>query len=154
MESLSNCNLLLNIIEYLSINDTYKLILLNKSIYNNIDKNELKCILNINIKKMIIYKSIKKYINILKYIPDNTNDTVIQVLNSKSLALFYYKHYPKDYISNFYNMDIDDNLSPKSEIIKQCKNKYNLKKTNIPSRYDLYCLVKNMHINDTYYVGW
>lgn len=154
MERLSNCNLLLNIIEYLSISDTYNLILLNKNIFNNIDKNELKYIIKSITKKMIIYKSIKKYINILKYIPDNINDTVIQVLNSKSLALYYYKHYPKDCISNFYNMDIDDNLSPKSDIIRECKNKYNLKKIDIPSRYDLYCLVKNMHISDTYYIGW
>lgn len=154
MESISNSNLLLNIIEYLSINDTYIIILLNKNIFNNINKIELKYILKNITNKLMIYKSIKNYVNILKYIPNS--DNYINEQTPKSLALYYYKNYPKNCISSFYNMDMDNDtdLGSKSVVIRECKNKYNLKKTNIPSRYDLYCLVKNMSVDETSYIGW
>ncbi len=146
MENLTNSGLILNIIEFLPFKDIHSVHLLNKSIYRGIDKKELIYVLK-NRAKYTIYKSLRSYVNFLR----NINEEEQMQRTQKELALYYYKYYPRDCINEYYNTD---GYGRKSNIIRQCKNQNNLRDTDNPSRYDLYQLVKNLDVQDTYYIGW
>lgn len=149
---------LLSITDFLSIKDIHKIILLNKNIFNNIKKDELEYIIK-NKAINIISKNMKKYTYVLKRIPkepDEDNNQLMENVNEitlKSIALYYYKNYPKDCISDYYNTD-KNSIGIKSELIKGCKEKYHLRETNTPSRYDLYYLIKHLRIDEIMFIGW
>jgi hypothetical protein len=128
----------------LSLKDIQNVIFLNKSIFKNIDRKSLNYIVK-NIASKLIIKNIKSFTFYLKNINVNNNNFIDNIFKN---AVYFYKYYPKRFINEYYNMNTQNN------IIEICKEKYNLKITDNPSRYDLFNLVKNLNFNDLLFLGW
>jgi hypothetical protein len=97
-------------------------------------------------------KSIKKIINFMIYTKIflynilKNNDLF---LTRKHIAFYFFKNY--DLSSNlWYNMEIPW----KKKLLEMYKEKYNLKKTNNPNKFDLFKLQKKMKVEDILSIGF
>ena len=145
-DSIIDTSIYQSLIEYLSINDRINFLYINKYTYNKIKVYLIKNIKNRTYN--IIYKAMLKYINILKCVD---YDTIYGLMDEnkitrKLIALHYFKYYPKNHIPYLYNMG--DGL--KKKII----DRYKIKITNTPTRFDLYYLFKNIPLNYILFIGW
>jgi hypothetical protein len=120
---------------------------------------ELKNLLEISPKSNIKYfedyikkKSIKKIINFMiytKFFLYNILKNNDLFLTRKHIAFYFLKNY--DLNSNlWYNMEIPW----KKKILEMYKEKYNLKKTNNPNKFDLFKLQKKMKVEDILNIGF
>jgi hypothetical protein len=147
------------------MNYLYKLdIYIYISILNYLNINDLKSILSIDFKnkkyinELLIFKSskiIKTFIKRTSYILKNLNEynNILYYdnrISCKYIALYYIKHYTKDNIIRFYNIQI----LWKKKIIDKYKLEYKLKFTDNPSKYDFFNLIKRMELNDIVTIGW
>ena len=121
---------------------------------------DLKSILSIDLKnkkyinELLIFKSskiIQTFIKRTSYILKNINEynNILYYYNKisiKYIALYYIKHYTRDNIINFYNIPI----LWKRKIV----DKYKLKFTDNPSKYDFFNLIKRMELDDIVTIGW
>lgn len=131
--------------EYIGLNDNRNLISLNKEIYNNkISKTYFKKIV-IEKSKKIIFNFMKKIVNHMKYVNKAYED---EIITRKNIALYYFKNYDKEYIKEWYNI----NIVWKKRILDKYKKNDDIKEN--PSRYDLFKLIRKMDINHTYSIGW
>ena len=121
---------------------------------------DLKSILSIDLKnkkyinELLIFKSskiIQTFIKRTSYILKNIHEynNILYYYNKisiKYIALYYIKHYTRDNIINFYNIPI----LWKRKIV----DKYKLKFTDNPSKYDFFNLIKRMELDDIVTIGW
>lgn len=141
---------------YLNKLDIYTYI----SVLDYLNISDLKSILSIDLKnkKYIHYLLRRKSLSIIKsfikrttYILRNLNEynNILYYANkmsSKYIALYYIKHYTKENIISFYNIQI----LWKRKII----DKYKLKFTDNPSKYDFFNLITRMELDDIVTMGW
>lgn len=131
---------------YLNYDDNKKILLLNKSIFNNkINISYSKKLIYVKSRK-IIFNFMKKYLEFSRYIRNIENLEIFNLVTKKIVASYYFKFYDKESINSLYN----NQFGLKKNII-------DLYKTEIldnPSRLDLYKLIKKIPIDDIAYIGW
>ena len=120
---------------------------------------ELKNLLKICPKNNIEYfedyikkRSIKKIINFFIY----TKSLFLKVLKNNDLfltrkyvAFYFFKNYDLN-INLWYNM----NIPWKKKVLDLYKEKYNLKKTDNPNKYDLFKLQNRLKVEDILSIGF
>ena len=143
-------------INHLNKLDTYTYI----AVLDYLNIFELKSVLSIDLKnkKYIHYllrckasSIIKTFIKRTTYILKNLNEynNILYYDNKisiKYIALYYIKYYTKENMIKFYNISI----LWKRQII----DKYKLKFTDNPSKYDFFNLIKRMALYDIVSIGW
>lgn len=120
---------------------------------------ELKNLLKICPKNNIEYiqhyikkRSIKKIVNFITYSKlflSNILKNNDLFLTRKHAAFYFFKNYDLN-INLWYNMEIPW----KRKILDLYKEKYNLKKTDNPNKYDLFKLQNKMNIEDILSIGF
>ena len=134
--------------KYLSISDNRSFISITKNINNN---TENKLCFNHLLKKKSCKIICNFMLKIRKFIENITEDIYYTMytqntLTKKYFALYYFKFYENRYIYSWYN---GQDLFKKSII-----DKYKIKITDSPTKFDLFNLIKRMNIYDVYYIGW
>ena len=90
-------------------------------------------------------------LKIRKFIENITEDIYYTMytqntLTKKYFALYYFKFYENRYINSWYNVQ---DLFKKSII-----DKYKIKITDSSTKFDLFNLIKKMHIYEVFNIGW
>ena len=125
---------------YLNSDDNKKILLLNKSIFNNrINRMYYKEMINTNSKKIKL-KFMRRYLNYSKYISNLESLERLNLITKKINASYYFKFYDKIYINNWYN----NNTGFKKSIVDM----YKTKDIVNPTRLDLFNLINRININD------
>ena len=118
-------------------------------------KNLLKISPKNNIEYMIHYikkRSIKRIINFMtysKFFLSNILKNNDLFLTRKHVAFYFFKNYDLN-INLWYNMRIPW----KRKVLEVYKEKYNLKKTDNPNKYDLFKLQNKMKVEDILSIGF
>lgn len=132
--------------DYLNYADNKKILLLNKTIFNNkINRSYSVKLIYIKSSK-IIFNFMKKYLEYSRYIRDIENLEMFNLITKKIIASYYFKFYDKKYINSLYN----NQTGLKKNIIEL----YKTKNIDNPSRIDLFNLIKKMPMDDVAYIGW
>lgn len=136
-----NIDIYSNISEFLNPSDIKNLLKINKFLYKNIDFRKYIRELIFNKSANIIISFWKKYIILCKSCKN------ISFSTRKNTALFFFRYINNDdHINNWYNI----NIEWKKKII----DKYKIKKTDAPTRLDLYILIKKIPVEDVLSIGW
>ena len=144
--------ILVNILEYLTINDNKQLSLINKSFYYNNENRKYRIYIVKPHASNIIVKIFQKYQLLINSV--NIYGQVTKKLN----ALYYYRYYDKQYIKSIYNMSSwKKSILDKYKKIQDTTLELQIKriyKNNHTTRYDLYDLIRIMDVNDMLVIGW
>jgi hypothetical protein len=140
--------LYINIVEYLSIHDNINLMFSSKRVFNNkLNRKYFKYVTKI-IAKKIILRFISKIYHFKKIINDYDFNILFESnrLTKRYLALYYFKYYDNKFVESWYNF----NNGWKRDIIE----KYKIKITDKPNKFDLFNLIKKIPVEDTLAIGW
>jgi len=135
-----NIDIYSNISEFLNPSDIKNLLKTSKFLYKNVEFRKYTKELIFNKAANIVISFWRKYVVVCKAYLN------ISFLTKKYISFYFFKYLNKDHINNWYNI----NIGWKKEIV----DKYKLKKTDTPTRLDLYLLIKKIPAEDVLSIGW
>jgi hypothetical protein len=135
-----NIDIYSNISEFLNPSDIKNLLKTSKFLYKNVEFRKYTKELIFNKAANIVISFWRKYVVVCKAYLN------ISFLTKKYISFYFFKYLNKDHINNWYNI----NIGWKKKII----DKYKLKKTETPTRLDLYILIKKIPAEDVLSIGW
>jgi hypothetical protein len=135
-----NIDIYSNISEFLNPSDIKNLLKTSKFLNKNVEFKKYTRELIFNKSANIVISFWRKYVVICKAYLN------ISFLTKKYVSFYFFKYLDKEHINNWYNI----NIGWKKKII----DKYKIKKTETPTRLDLYILIKKIPVEDVLSIGW